>query len=245
MNLGFKSLRIKVCPQPGSCPGLYIPTNVPPEHPQFGRPLPCACTRHQQAAAIKRSLPSRLHAMTFETLVLNNGNREAATAARRFAAEPWTDKCFLTLVGPNQQGKTHLAMAIINALLERGEPAYFENVAALLDRLRGGYDDGRFWQAFNHAKDAPVLVLDDLGAEYGGRSDDQNGVTWAEDKLYQIVDQRVLHELPTIITTNLTRKMLSSRIAARLWNGRYAIVAAIAGVSDKPRVPVETRQVAG
>jgi DNA replication protein DnaC len=236
----MKHVRIKVCPQPGNCPGAYIATNLAPDHPQFGQVLPCACTRRQQADALKRSLPSRLHTMTFETFVLNNGNREAVTIARRFAGEPWTDKFLLTLVGPNQQGKTHLAMAILQALLARGEPAYFENVPALLDRLRGGYDDGQFWHTFDRAKHAPVLALDDLGAEYGGRSDDPNGVTWAEDKLYQIIDQRVLHELPTIITTNLTRKMLSPRIAARLWNGRYAIVVAIAGTSDKTGVAVPT-----
>ncbi|MBI5566057.1 MAG: ATP-binding protein [Chloroflexi bacterium] len=62
-----------------------------------------------------------------------------------------------------QQGKTHLAMAILQALLARGEPAYFENIPALLDRLRGGYDDGQFWHTFDRAKHAPVLVLDDLG----------------------------------------------------------------------------------
>ncbi len=151
----------------------------------------------------------------------------------------------MTLIGPNQQGKTHLAMAILQALLDRGEPAYFENVPTLLDRLRGGYDDGQFWRTFDRAKRAPVLVLDDLGAEYGGRSDDPNGVTWAGDKLYQIIDQRMLRELPTIITTNLTRKMLPPRIAARLWNGRYAIVVAIAGTPDRTGVAAETRRSAG
>ena len=39
MSLGFKPLRIKVCPQPGSCPGLYIPTNVPPERGLIGRAI--------------------------------------------------------------------------------------------------------------------------------------------------------------------------------------------------------------
>jgi DNA replication protein DnaC len=223
----MKPLRIKVCPQPGQCPGVYIPTNVPSDHPQFGQALPCACVRRRQAEEIKRTLPPKLRAMTFESFVLNDGNREAITIARRFVVEPWADKFFLTLVGPNQQGKTHLAMAILQALLDRGEPAYFENVPALLDRLRGGYDDGQFWHTFDRAKRAPVLVLDDLGAEYGGRSGDPHGVTWAEDKLYQIIDQRVLYELPTIITTNLTRKMLSPRIAARLWNPRQAIAVAI------------------
>lgn len=246
----MKHVRIKVCPQPGHCPGAYIATNLAPNHPQFGQVLPCACTRRRQADALKRLLPSRLRMMTFETFVVNNGNREAITIARRFATEPWTDKFLLTFVGPNQHGKTHLAVAILQALLDRGEPAYFENVPVLLDRLRGGYDDGQFWHTFDRAKRAPVLVLDDLGAEYGGRSNDPNGVTWAEDKLYQIIDQRVLYELPTIITTNLTRRMLPPRIAARLWNGRYAIVVAIAGVSDKasvaappvPRTAGETRR---
>jgi DNA replication protein DnaC len=228
----MKPLRIKVCPQPGNCPGAYFAANLAPDHPQYGRLLPCACERRRQAEVIQRSLPVRLRTMTFETLVLTHGNQKAKTVARRFAAEPWTEQFFLTLVGPNQQGKTHLAVAIVNALLERGEPVYFENVPALLDRLRGGYDDGRFWQTFDRAKDAPVLVLDDLGAEHQGRADDPNGVTWAVDKLYQIVDQRVVHAAPTIVTTNLTRKQLSPRIAARLWNGRYAIVVAVAAGAE-------------
>lgn len=236
----MKSLRIKVCPQPGNCPGVYIPTNVPLDHPQFGQPLPCACTRRRQAEAIKRTLPRRLRAMTAESFVPNGSNREALTVARRFAVEPWTEKFFLTLVGPNQQGKTHLAMAIVNALLDRGEPAYFENVPVLLDQLRGGYEDGRFWQTFDRAKNAPVLVLDDLGAEHSGRATDVHGVTWAEDKLYQIIDQRVIHELPTIATTNLTRKMLSPRIAARLWNERYAVVVAVGNAVSSDRVSMKT-----
>ena len=241
----MKALRIEVCPEPGNCPGVYIPTNVPPDHPQFGQPLPCACVRRRQAEEIKRTLPPKLRRMTFESFTPNDGNRAAITAARRFAIAPWSDKYFMTLIGPNQQGKTHLAMAILQALLDRGEPAYFENVPTLLDRLRGGYDDGQFWRTFDRAKRAPVLVLDDLGAEYGGRSDDPNGVTWAGDKLYQIIDQRMLRELPTIITTNLTRKMLPPRIAARLWNGRYAIVVAIAGTPDRTGVAAETRRSAG
>ena len=241
----MKSLRIRVCPQPGNCPGVYIPTNIPSDHPQYGQPLPCACVRRRQAGAIKRTLPPKLRAMAFESFALNDGNREAVTIARRFAVAPWSNRYFLTLIGPNQQGKTHLAMAIVNALLDRGEPAYIENVPVLLDQLRGGYEDGRFWQTFDRAKDAPILVLDDLGAEHNGRMSDPNGVTWAEDKLYQIVDHRVTRELPTIVTTNLTRKMLAPRIAARLWNERYAVVVAVTGALNKAGVAAETDHTIG
>ncbi len=159
---------------------------------------------------------------------MQTSNRAAYDSARQFAADPWTAKYVLTLIDLNQRGKTHLALAIVNALLERGEPAYFENVPVLLDELRGGYEDGGFWQSFDRAKTAPVLVLDDLGAESVGTSRDAASPSWAQDKLYQIVDHRVRYELPTICTTNLTRKLIAPRIAARLWNERYASVRAIA-----------------
>ncbi len=237
----MNTLRIKVCPQPGHCPGAYIPLNVPADHPQFGQLLPCACARRRQAEAIQPRLPRKLRAMTFESFVPDAGSREALAIARRFAREPWSGTYFLTLVGPNQQGKTHLALAIVNALLARGEPAYFENVPVLLDALRGGYADDSFYQTFDRTKAAPVLVLDDLGAEHQGRADALKSVTWAEDKLYQIIDQRVTHERPTIFTTNLTRKMLAPRIAARLWNERYAIVVALAGTSNQTGGAAATR----
>jgi len=40
----------------------------------------------------------------------------------------------------NSRDKTHLAAAIVNALLARSEPTYFENVPELLDYLRAGYN---------------------------------------------------------------------------------------------------------
>jgi DNA replication protein DnaC len=225
-------LRIKVCPQPGHCPGLYIPTNVPPDHPEFGQSLPCACTRRRQATDLLRALPAGLRHMTFDAFQpADAAARGALDLVREFASDPWRDKYFLTLVGPNQRGKTHLAAALVNTLLVSGEPAFFENVPALLDQLRGGYGDDKFYAVFLRVKTAAVLVLDDLGAEQQGGGGGEYGVTWAQDKLYQIVDHRVVHRLPTLVTTNLTRAQLPDRLATRLWNGRYAIVKAVSGVS--------------
>ena len=229
----MRPLRIQVCPQPDRCAGFYVASNALPDHPQAGQLLPCACTRRQQADQIRRELPPKLRAMTFGAFEVRAANRAAFESAQQFAADPWAEKYFLTLIGPNQRGKTHLALSIINALLARGEPAAFENVPVLLDELRGSYEDDRFWQCFDRAKTAPVLVLDDLGAESVGAAHDAVSPTWAQDKLYQIVDQRVQQERPTIFTTNLTRKLIAPRIASRLWNERYAIVRAIADEAQK------------
>ncbi len=139
-------------------------------------------------------------------------------------------------MGLNRCGKTHLAAAIVNALLDRGEPAYFEEVPSLLDWLRAGYggkagDD--FDSRLARVKDAPVLVLDDLGAEQQGRGE----VTWAQVTLYQIINHRLEHQLPTVFTTNLpfapTRECpvaLPTRLAARLREKKISRVVSVAEV---------------
>lgn len=223
----MKPVRIEVCPNPGNCPGMYLAYHIPKDHPLYGKAMSCACVRHAEAGRLKRALPPVQQGMTFERFQPSTANQKALTVAQRFAENPWSDKPFLTFTGHNQQGKTHLAVAIVNALLERGEPALVENVPALLDQLRAGYVDGEFGAILARVKNAPVLVLDDLGAESQASAGGAYATTWAQDKLYQIVDRRVVQQLPTIVTTNLTRACLPERVAARLWNPRQAVVVAI------------------
>jgi DNA replication protein DnaC len=201
--------------------------NLPPDHPQAGRLLPCACTRQRQAAQIQQALPAKYRRMTFASFEQTDTNRAIWLHAHAFADNPWSEKYFLTLIGPLQRGKTHLALAIANALLERGEPVLIENVPSLLDDLRAGYADDSFTTRFERVLRASVLVLDDLGAESSGGRSEAYATTWAQDKLYQIIDQRVVNEQPTIVTSNLLRKLLTPRLAERLWNDRYASVRAI------------------
>jgi len=56
--------------------------------------------------------------------------------------------------------------------------------------------------------EAPLLVLDDLGA--------QQTSAWAEEKLYQLLNHRHLQRKPTIVTTNRELKDMEPRIASRL-----------------------------
>jgi len=225
----MKPVWIEACPQPGHCPGVYVATQLPADHPQFGKSVPCVCARQAQAAKLQRALPPLLRGMTFERFEVDDVSRKASQMAQKFAADPWQARPFLTLMGLSQRGKTHLALSIANALLARGEPVYVENVPVLLDQLRGGYEDGRFAATFVRVKSAPILVLDDLGAEGQGNGvGDAYAATWAQDKLYQIIDHRMVQQLPTIVTTNLTHAQLPARVAARLWNPRQAVVVAIA-----------------
>ena len=141
---------------------------------------------------------------------------------------------FSRFVGPNRIGKTHLAAAIVNDLLDRGEPIWFARVTTVLEDLRNGYDSGAYQQRLNTLIHAPLLVLDDLGAEQT-QVGDPYAVTWSQERLFQIIDQRLLDQAPTVITTNRLPNMLAQRIASRLWDERHSVVVALDPGSDRRR----------
>lgn len=85
-------------------------------------------------------------------------------------------------------GKTHLACAIANNVLEQGIPVKVINVVSLVDELK------EFSSAYKkELKTVKVLLIDDLGKE--------NGTLWLCSEIYGIINTRYENELPTIITT--------------------------------------------
>lgn len=117
----------------------------------------------------------------------------------------------LLLAGDCGTGKTHLAVAIINALIEKGIPGVFVTVPELLQKIRESYSKTASVSSadiINLVKTAELLVLDDLGAEKPNE--------WTEEQFYVVINARYENELPTIITTNHTNiKELKARIGAR------------------------------
>lgn len=220
-----------VCPV---CGGLgYITYDVPPGHPLFGRAVPCACQAERQAVELRRRLHETsslrvLQDKRFETFLPDGlglppeqarSLRRAWERARAFAEHP---EGWLVLRGGTGCGKTHLAAAIAHRLLERGVAALFINVPDLLDELRATFHpeaessyEERFWEL----REAPVLILDDLGA--------QQSTPWAQEKLFQLLDWRYNARLPTVITTNLSLDAFEPRLRSRLQDPRLVEIVAI------------------
>jgi DNA replication protein DnaC len=65
-------------------------------------------------------------------------------------------------------------------------------------------------------RNAPILILDDLGT--------QSGSPWAQEKLFQLLNHRSNSQLPTVVTTNLSIDRLDERLRMRLTDPAIARV---------------------
>jgi DNA replication protein DnaC len=219
----------------GACPvchgAKYLRrTGLPLDDPDFGTIAPCKCAAdivesERSARLLRFSNIGALSRLTFENLIARGRNPDARAQetyrrcvedARSFADEP---DGWIVLSGASGCGKTHIAAAVVNRMLERGLPALFMVVPDLLDHLRAAYEPNAevgYDELFDRVRNAPVLVLDDLGA--------QSATPWAQEKLFQIINHRFNTRLPTIVTTNLAPEQIDERLRTRLADASIARV---------------------
>ena len=165
---------------------------------------PCAKYRTQQEQKrIARLMGSggvgeRFRSRSFATFRESPATSRAVAVCRRFCAAVKRDPKVpgLLLTGDCGTGKTHLAVAILRETAEAGIPGMFVVVPDLLAKLRAsfGQKDGKAGELVETAKNAPLLVLDDLGAE--------DPKPWVVELVYVLINHRYEHMLPTVITTN-------------------------------------------
>lgn len=195
---------------------------MPLGHPDFGKAFPCDCVEDESDDARRDRLErysslGPLTRLTFSNLIERGRSvnprdqeqfRRLVLDAKEFAEAP---EGWMLIHGASGAGKTHVAAAIANRCIERGQPALFVVVPDLLDHLRAAYNPGSevgYDVLFEQVRNAPVLILDDLGT--------QNATSWAQEKLFQILNHRYNSQLPTIVTTNLTLDRLDERLRMRL-----------------------------
>ncbi len=110
-------------------------------------------------------------------------------------------------------GKTFLAAACANALIDRGYEVKFIVVPDFLDQIRESFQQSSELNESDlmfEAKTVPVLILDDLGAH--------NYTDWSIKTIFAILNYRVNFELPTIVTTNLERQQLEELLGSRIFS---------------------------
>ena len=136
---------------------------------------------------------------------------------RNYAARFSQNSPNLLFMGHTGLGKTHLALAIADAVLEGGHDVLYTSAAALaaqLGREHFDYSNNDEWLAA--CQEADLLILDDLGTEY---------ITpLTISVLYELINTRMLTHRPTIYTTNITDQSVfvaryTEKVASRMLGG--------------------------
>ena len=136
---------------------------------------------------------------------------------RNYAARFSQNSPNLLFMGHTGLGKTHLALAIADAVLEGGHDVLYTSAAALaaqLGREHFDYSNNDEWLAA--CQEADLLILDDLGTEY---------ITpLTISVLYELINTRMLTHRPTIYTTNIIDQNIfvaryTEKVASRMLGG--------------------------
>jgi DNA replication protein DnaC len=170
------------------------------------RAVRCDCWREANSARALEDarIPKRYVHCTFDNFVPypNERLQNVIGRARRFAdAFPVVDKG-LFLIGPPGIGKSHLAVAVLKAVVQkRGARGLFYDVRELLKVIRSTYDPvvrTTESEVLRPVMQTDLLVLDDIGAEKTSE--------WVEETLNLIVNTRYSERRLTIFTSNFEEK---------------------------------------
>jgi len=172
---------------------------------------PCRCAEDARAEALQdgSGIPPKYARATLGNFVLPHDNpitseklARAVVTIRSFVREfPATDCQGLLLAGDAGSGKTHLAVAALKAIIDKGHEGVFFDYQNLLDRIRSTYDKtsgSGDREAYRSAMECGVLLLDDLGSH--------RVTEWVEDIVTSIITNRYNNRRPLIVTTNLDPK---------------------------------------
>ena len=189
---------------------------------------PCECKRREMKAyqARRSGLSPAMLSHTFDNfrlsyyeeylLTKNKSYRQLASKAKsacnKFAGNIISGghARSILLCGDVGRGKSHLAAAVANKLLEKNIDVLFLIVPDFLDSIRASYNDaGEFSEAeiMSRAQQVGVLILDDLGAH--------NFSEWTKNRLFSLINYRVNYNAPCLITTNLSLDELNETIGTR------------------------------
>ncbi len=177
-----------------------------------GTARPCPCRQRDVVPRLMAAagFPARYQHCKLSSFAISSPEprERRQLEAARFAAEQYVEgfvqeggsfkQSGLLFVGPPGAGKTHRAVGVLRALIDRWRVrGRFVEFTSPIHQIQSTFDSDSQEskrQILDPLSGAELLVLDELGA--------QQPTPWVRDLLYLIINNRYTRRLPTIFTTN-------------------------------------------
>jgi DNA replication protein DnaC len=184
---------------------------------------PCACKLEARAELLLQQarIPERYGKCSFENFEPHCVSvQRASMNSRKFVEEYPLVEVGLLYLGSCGVGKTHLAVAVLKALILKGIPGLFYDFRDLLKEIQDSYNPNTHTselKVLSPVYGAEVLVLDELGA---GKPTE-----WVQETMTHIINKRYNDKKITIFTSNYLEDVkidspydetLSDRVGVRL-----------------------------
>lgn len=142
--------------------------------------------------------------MNFKNFYSDQNNEYAVKVAKDYAEKNKGNMQAngLIIMGKSGVGKTHLAAAIANKLIEDERIVLMGRLTTLLEMIKETFRDNTKSEneLIELYSNVDMIIIDDLGTEKIS--------SWALEKLYTIIQNRFENGLPIIITTRFNKKGL-------------------------------------
>lgn len=174
----------------------------------------------------KANIPPRFRDCSFDNYVATTPAQQRALVTARGFAENFR-KAFegghnLTFCGMCVTGKTHLAAAVMNDVLDSQWSALYTTVHELIRDIRGTWrrhSDEDESDVLERYRKTSLLVLDEVGASLGGEAE--------QSQLFDLLDWRYRNMKPNLIISNLNEKGLQQCLGDRLYDRLTEIGSAV------------------
>lgn len=158
-----------------------------------------------QADYLRRqsNLGKRFLTRTFETFDGEENAGALEVCERYVLNKAYENECNgLIICGSYGTGKTHLAAAIANYMVEHGIPTLFDTCGGHLNKLKKEFNSKGKPKYLELMRNVEVLVIDDVGKEKQSE--------WSESVMFEIINHRYENLKPVIITSNFSDKELNA-----------------------------------
>lgn len=156
-------------------------------------------------------IPDELKDATLQNYKPHNESQWKALKTALNYVKNYKDETGILISGPCGTGKSHLAIGIAKALVEKEIESIFITVPDLLTKIKSAFDKDAGVTEIDYLKtlqEIDCLILDDIGAEKASG--------WVEETLFKIINAR--SKKHTIYTTNCTSVELEKQVKGRCFS---------------------------